>query len=128
MELNVILIMVIAILGYPIGRILAKISPEEMPTGKKYFHLIKSFMLAFILFFFLYYYQINIYLIVICSVIIFLLNLYVRINSLIFYPFFIVGLYLVQNNMFSLATISSLIFLFGLPAGSLGLKIKNKRK
>ncbi len=120
--------MVIAILGYPIGRILAKISPEEMPTGKKYFHLIKSFMLAFILFFFLYYYQINIYLIVICSVIIFLLNLYVRINSLIFYPFFIVGLYLVQNNMFSLATISSLIFLFGLPAGSLGLKIKNKRK
>ena len=126
MELNVILSIIIAFLGFPIGILLAKISPEEMKTGKKYFRLIESFLIAFIFFFFLQSYSINIFLTILLTPIIFLTLLYLRINVLIIYGLFVIMLYLGQNNLFYLAIISSLVFLFGLPAGSLKVKLLKK--
>ena len=128
MELNVICPIIIAFSGFPIGMLLAKISPEEMKTGQKYFNLIKSFLIAFTLFFFLQYYQINIIIVIVASIIIFLLNLYLRINVFIFYALFALILYFTQSNMFYFAIISSLIFLFGLPSGSLKIKLVKKFK
>ena len=46
--LQIILAVVIALLGYPIGLIIAKFTPEELRSGRKWFKLIIFFSLVLI--------------------------------------------------------------------------------
>ena len=127
MVLEQILTILIIFLGLIAGIILARLSPEEMKTGKRYFKLISLFVLVFILFFLFSYLKLNIYLSVLISVLLFLTLLYVKINSLIFYILFPIIIYFSKENIYLFAIECSLMFIFGLATGSSLPKIKNKK-
>jgi len=125
-----LLIPFIVFLGFPIGILLSKLSPEEMKTGKKYFHLIQNFILVFILFFIFNYYNINIFLIILTTIIIFSLSFYWEntYKSTIIYIILAIILYLSSKNTQLFAIESSLMFIFGIPTGSSYYKIKKPLK
>ena len=129
MELiNHILTIIIAFLGFPIGILLAKISPEEIKTGKKYFKIIQTILLVFILFFLLDFLKLNIFITIIITSFVFLLSFYwSRNKSFLFYLLFPLVIYFSKINLKLFALQASIIFVFGLATGSLVVKVKNKK-
>jgi len=125
-----LLIPLIVFLGFPIGIFLSKLSPEEMKTGKKYFHLIQNFLLVFILFFIFNYYNINILLIILTTIVIFSLSFYWEntYKSTIIYLILAIILFLSSKNTQLFEIESSLMFIFGIPTGSSYYKIKKPLK
>ena len=118
---------IIAFLGFPFGLFLSFVSPEEMKPGKKYFKLFQNLLLIFILFFVFDYYTIPLIISIILTVTAFLVVFYWqnKHKSLILYLILAVLLYLSSNNPSLFALESSLIFMYGLPAGSL---LQSKKK
>lgn len=129
MELiNYILTIIISFLGFPLGILLAKISPEEIKTGKKYFKIIQTTLLIFILFFLLDFFKLNLFITILVTSFVFLLSFYWSKNkSFLFYLLFPLVIYFSKINLKLFALQASLIFVFGLVTGSLSVKIKNKK-
>ena len=108
----------IALTGFVFGIILALIAPEETKPGEKYLLLGKHFLLALILIFSLYYRQ-EIYVILPIIIYLFLYIFLIRKlfwGDLVNYGFLIFIFFI---NLKNAIVISSLIFLYGLPAGTL---------
>ena len=127
MEFLQVLAPIIAFLGFPLGLFLSFVSPEEMKPGKKYFELIQNLLLVFILFFVFDYYTLPLIISIILTVTVFLVVFYWqnKHKSIILYLILAVLLYLSSNNPSLFALESSLIFMYGLPAGSL---LQSKKK
>jgi hypothetical protein len=111
--------------GFLFGLILSYIAPEELKPGKKYFLFIKR--LLFILIFFtvnFFFYQQNQYVYLVPFTIIALVLFVVELrNKSIYYEvpnyaIFVIPYFLI-NNPTSNILLTSLIFLYGLPAGTL---------
>jgi len=127
--------------GFLFGFILSLISPEELKPGKKYFLLIKKILfysiILFSFFLFIYfknYYFASIPLIYLILSLIIIRKQKIFLEEIFNYSFFIV-IYLLflavklQNNI--LIILPSLVFLYGLPSGTLArLRIieKHERK
>ena len=118
---------IIAFLGFPIGVFLSFLSPEEMNPGKKYFKLLQNILLVLILFFVFDYYAISLVISIILTVAVFLGVFYWqnKHKGIIIYLILAVLLYISSNDISLFAIESSLIFMYGLPAGSL-LRPKKK--
>ena len=127
MEFIQFLIPIIAFLGLPFGLFLSFISPEEMKPGKKYFELIQNLLLVFILFFVFDYYSISLIISLIITILVFLGVFYWqnKHKSIIIYLILAVFLYLSYKDISLFVLESSLIFMYGVPTGSL---IKCKKK
>lgn len=118
------LIILSSLTGFLFGMILSLIAPEELKPGKKYFLLIKR-ILFFLLFFTInfFFYQSNQYIYLVIFTI-FALNLFVielRNKSIYYeafnYAIFIIPYFLTSSSFHIL--LPSLLFLYGLPAGTL---------
>ena len=127
MEFIQFLAPIIAFLGFPIGLFLSFLSPEEMKPGKKYFKLLQNLLLVFILFFVFDYYAIPLLISIVLTVAVFLGVFYWqnKHKSVILYLILAVLIYLSSKDTSLFAIESSLIFIYGIPAGSL-LKFKKK--
>ena len=127
MELIQFLVPIIAFLGFPFGLFLSFLSPEEMKPGEKYFRLIQNLLLVFILFFILDYYSSPLIVSIMITTLFFLGVFYWRNKhkSITLYIILAVLLFLSSDNSSLFALESSLIFMYGLPSGSL---IKCKKK
>ena len=123
-----IIIILIIFLGFPLGILLARISPEEIKTGKRYFKVIQTILLVFILFFLLNYLNLNIiFSLLITLVTFFLLFYWPKEKSFLFYLFLPLIIYFSKNNFNLFALQSSLIFIFGIVTGSLFAQVKKKK-
>ena len=120
---------IIAYLGLLLGVILIKLAPEEQKPGKKYFILLKKILFFIIIISILFFYKLNIILITILIVFVLILILNRKINlekSPLVYLLLGIIFYL-SSKVFNLFVIESvLIFLFGIPASSLIIKLKEK--
>lgn len=127
--INQLFVLPLSLLGFLFGIILALIAPEELRPGKKYFLLIKKILFCFILLLplFLFIYLKNYYFVLIIIIYLVLYFLILRkkkfwLKEIFNYSFFIIT-YLVfiilnlKNNL--IIILPSLIFLYGLPAGTL---------
>ena len=108
----------IAFLGLIVGTILAKLSPEEMDTGKTYFPLLQKVILLSLLVFFVhalalpFLFRVPIYVFAIFYA-------FSMRSSIILYLFFGFVFFISSDSPTPFLTITSLIFLYGLPTGSL---------
>jgi hypothetical protein len=109
---------VIAFIGLIVGAILSFISPEEMPTGKKYFPLLQRLILIAILAFFINLLGLSLPLRIIAYVaaVAYILT---TTNTIAIYPLIAVLLFFSSSNPNSFFTLTLLTFLYGLPSGSL---------
>ena len=128
MTLNYLLAPIITFLGFPIGLLLSFVSPEEMKSGRKYFKLLQNLLLVFILFFVFDYYMLPLIISLIITISVFL-GIFCwqsKYKSIIIYIILAVLLYFSSANTSLFALESSLIFIYGIPTGSL-LKPKEKK-
>ena len=130
--LNYSLAAIISYLGLSIGLILAIIAKEELKAGKKYFILLQKAILLLIFIFLIYFLKFNLInlIIVLLFIFIYLIKYYwnKRINES-FYIYLILSIiFYISSKSLNLFIIeSSLIFLYGLPTGTL-LTTKNKKE
>ena len=115
----------VSLTGIIFGLLLAKIAPEEMEDGKKYFIFIKRLLFIIILVVVSYYFivvgmMIYFSLFLLLMIILFILELKLKNKKLEIsnYIIFIAPYFLINQRSFHL-TLASLIFLYGLPLGSL---------
>ncbi len=100
---------VIAVLGLAVGAVLAKVSPEEMKPGKKYFSFLRKLMLtAFLVVLALY--SNGMWQYILIGLVI---GFFIRLNYLYF------GLAMASASGNLLFLVAALIFLYGIPTGSL---------
>lgn len=128
--INYFLTNIAIFLGLIIGIILAYIAPEELKAGKKYFILLQNILLALILFLLLFFYKFNSRWSLVISLVLFL-SLYFYLNKnqkikYIDYAFLGIVFYLSSKNINLFLLESSLIFIYGLPTGSLLTNIKKR--
>ncbi|MBR9683265.1 hypothetical protein GOV03_01875 [Candidatus Woesearchaeota archaeon] len=118
--------------GFLVGLLLSFIAPEELKPGKKYFILIKRIL--FVMLFFtinLFLYQANQYFYLIPFTILALVLFVIELKNSSWhweglnYLIFIVPYFLNTDSTFRLV-LPSLLFLYGLPAGTL-FRIKRKK-
>jgi hypothetical protein len=121
MNLILFLIAIISFLGFPFGLLLSILSPEEMKSGKKYFELIQNLLLTFILFFIFDYYLFPLLLSIVLTITVFLSVFCWKSKNKgpFFYSSLAILLFLSSKNTALFAMESSLIFLYGIPTGSL---------
>lgn len=125
---NQLLILLISLTGILFGLILARIAPEELRPGKKYFSFLKRVIFVVIFFFGSYHLLEKLFVLIpflILMVIIFVIGLYSR-NSyleIINYSLFVVPYFFLTEPTAHLL-LASLIFLYGFPTGTLMGKIK----
>lgn len=119
---NYALLSLVSYIGLFCGALLVFIAPEEQKPGVKYFLLMQKIFLILIIILLLYKFSIiNLFL----AIVLFLFAISKRINNYFVYVLFAPLLYLsLPNKTYSLI-IASLIFLYGLPTGSLIVKTKN---
>ena len=122
-----LLVPIIIFLGFPLGLFLSFVSPEEMKSGKKYFKLLQNILLVLILFFVFDYYLLPLAISIFITVVVFLVLFYWqnKYKSIIIYMLLAVFIYLSSKHPSLFALESSLVFMYGLPAGSL---IKCRKK
>ncbi|MBI2128823.1 hypothetical protein HYU07_01155 [Candidatus Woesearchaeota archaeon] len=123
-------ILIVSFLGLIAGAVIANMAKEELKAGRRYFSLMQDFLAVLILFFIFEFYELNIFVIVPVLLAVFLLLFYFK-NSMkyadmVIYSIFAIIFYLSSKsiNLFSLE--ASLIFLYGLPSGSLITKERVK--
>lgn len=122
-----LLIIFISFLGLPFGLLLARISPEEIEKGKRYFRLIRSFAFVFIAFILFYSLDINLFVNMLITSLLFIFLIFYRIeNPIIFYAILPFSVFFSENTRI-FAIQSSLIWLFGMASGSFFAKVKNKK-
>lgn len=120
--LNYSLAAIISYMGLFIGFFLAIIAKEELREGKKYFIYLQKIILLLIFVFLLIYLRLNniLTVIVLIAILIPLLKTEKTLNtSPYIYPILAVILYLSSKTLNLFIIESSLIFLYGLPTGSL---------
>jgi len=129
--INYFIASLISFFGLILGMILIKIAPEEQKPGKKYFILLQNLFFTISIILFLYFLKINsgiIFLIAI-SLIIYLSKIkikdYFRKSEFLYFLLAII-FFLSSKNTSSFLTESVIIFLFGMPTGSLLFNKKNK--
>lgn len=136
--LTSILIGLIALLGIPSGIILALIAPEELKAGKVYFKTMSALIFILMSFLLIYYFfaqqqYLFLTLFVIVAVIFFVLKLRYDffwldwLNTLFFLSFYFLLALFFKSEMVYQLLLASLLFLSGLPTGSL-LKMNFQRK
>lgn len=122
--------MAVAFCGLIAGAIIASMAKEELKAGRKYFSLMQDFLVVLVLFFIMEFYKASIFIIMPVLLVVFLLIFYfknsVKYSDMAVYSMFAIIFYLSSQsiNLFSLE--ASLIFLYGLPSGSLISKEKVK--
>ncbi|MDO8741002.1 MAG: hypothetical protein Q7J54_05525 [Candidatus Woesearchaeota archaeon] len=122
--------MAVAFCGIIAGFIIANMAKEELKPGRKYFSLMQDFLIVLMLFFLLESYKLSIFIIAPVLLAVFLLLFYfknsIKNSNMIIHSLLAVIFYLSSKsiNLFSLE--ASLIFLYGLPTGSLISKEKIK--
>ncbi|MBW3001598.1 hypothetical protein KY338_00370 [Candidatus Woesearchaeota archaeon] len=123
--LNYALIVLVASLGLMSGRIIAWIAKEEIKPGKKYFIVLQKILFCFIVFLLMYSNKTNVHYTWVGALVLFVyLSWLKKIPTYIISAVLGTGMYLASlTDNFLL--ISGVIFLHGLPAGSL---MKNKKE
>ncbi len=127
--LNYSLTAIISYLGLLIGFLLAVIAKEELKPGKKYFIFLQTIILLLIFLFLLIFIKL-IYLLVLlilASIIIYCLKRNKEFNELPYIYIILSVIFFLSSKILNLFIIeSSLIFLYGLPTGSLLTKKSKK--
>lgn len=118
--LDYFLTLIICFLGLFIGAVLALMAKEELKAGKKYFVLMQQILIMLIVFFVLFGFDVNIY---VCALISFAALavyyfLYSRIKTQSIYILLTLAFFTSYLSEY-FTIIASLIFIFGLPAGSM---------
>jgi len=127
--INYSLTALISFFGLGVGIALAFIAPEEMKDGKKYFIHLQNVLLTLMFFAVLAFDNISIFLISLFSVIFFIFVYYLNRDSSIRYlDYAALGvLFFFSSSNLSLFLLNSaLIFLYGMPSGSLQIKVKKR--
>jgi len=115
---------VIAFSGVIAGAILAFNTKEEMPTAKKYFPLLQKILLIAMVAVLLNYFNISVVIkVIIYALVIFAVSKKQMLN---FYPVIAVLFFSLGQSSQSLFLISTLVFIYGFPTGSLYV-IRNKK-
>ena len=110
-----------SLLGVVAGFILAKIAPEELELGKKYFIYFQNLLYVLILFvilFFLYPSYIFMLVFFVSSVVLFFIKRKIIWIEILTYGFFFSSLFLIKQQSFY-PILASLLFIYGFPIGSL---------
>lgn len=116
-----IFIPIVAFLGLILGILLAKISPEEMKPGKKYFIIFRNVLLPIISIILFYFSNYNILFFIVGLII----GYFIKLDYFYFGLVLAFAFYVSKEILFILA---SLIFIYGLPTGTLlEKKIKPKQ-
>ncbi|MBS3098062.1 hypothetical protein J4209_04685 [Candidatus Woesearchaeota archaeon] len=113
-----------------LGFSLALAAKEELKPGKKYFVLSQNIILALILVFLLYFKKVSLILSIIIVIAVLLSLFYfdkIK-NKYTIYPLLGIIFYLSSKNINLFVIESALIFLYGLPTGTLLTNIKNKKQ
>lgn len=130
MQLQYLLILAVTFLGPFVGLLIGHMTKEELKDGRKYFNLMRFILvLALIIAFFFYFPQIPIPLLIFIIFLIIFINRKYQKDFLIYAIFGILFyLSLIKTELFLIT--SSIIFLYGLPSGSLFLErhIEEKNK
>jgi hypothetical protein len=120
-----ILPIIISLLGFPVGILLYLMTKEEFKPGKKYFIFIKeSLYLIFVLItatsLIMNKLMLQSIIVLISAIIIFLLYHKINHPGTVFFPYllYLTGYFLIIDSNLKLL-LSSIIFLYGLPAGTL---------
>lgn len=123
--LNYVLIAVVVSIGLISGKVLAWIAKEEIRSGKKYFIILQKALFCGAIILLMFLNKTNVHYIWIGALVIFVyLYYYKKISPEIVYAVLGLVFYLsVKTEYFLIA--SSLIFLYGLPSGTL---LKDKKK
>ena len=123
--LNYVLIATLVSTGLILGRVLANIAKEEIKPGKKYLIILQKLLFCSAIILLMYLNKTNVHYIWIGALVIFVyLYYYKKISPEIVYAVLGLVFYLsVKTEYFLIA--SSLIFLYGLPSGTL---LKDKKK
>ena len=130
--MNYALAALISFLGLPSGIFLAFAAKEELKIGKRYFLLMQNILLVLILFFLMEHLRADIYLTVLISITLLVLLFYFNNGEntkklpIAVYPALAVVFYLSSKNTNLFLLESALIFMYGLPAGSLVIDLKKK--
>ena len=123
MELiNYTLLTIVTYIGIFCGVVLSFISPEELKPGKRYF-LIMQKILLFLMSISLFYHITFINIILSLTIVLFAI---IQKNSFIAYLLFAIIIFINVQNIALVTIISVLIFLYGLPTGSLLSNTKKK--
>lgn len=122
--LNYSLTAVISYLGLFVGFILAIIAKEELKQGKKYFLFLQKVILLLIFIFLLLFIKLNyiLILLILVFVLIYILKNYLKkgFNELPYIYIILSTIFYISSKKLDLFVIeSSLIFLYGLPTGTL---------
>lgn len=118
--INYLLVSLVAFLGIFVGFFLALYTKEELKQGKKYFILLQKILLTLIFGFLLFFFQIQLNIILFISIIFLVFLLVTDSNQQL-------PIYIALGIIFSITscnhdiflTVSSLIFLYGIPTGTL---------
>ncbi len=127
--LNYFLISLVTYFGLLVGIILSFMAKEELKDGRKYFILLHNIILAFVLFFILEFFKVNVFLsLFLPLILIFILFYFNEIykKSYIVYVLFGIVFYFSSKNINLLLIISSLIFFYGFLISSLQINFKKK--
>ena len=117
--------LLISLLGLPCGIFLYLMTKEEFKDGKKYFILIKNILFFSLIFISIFFFvrerlMIQLIIILVLAIIIYFINQKIKNQYIIFLPYLLfIITYLLSNNLNFRLLIASLIFLFGLPTGTL---------
>lgn len=122
--LNYLLVLIGSFSGLFIGMLLGYLAKEELKPGKKYFIWLQNIILILAAILVLYAFQLHIILFILIGLVITLALIYFKPKAIIGYIILatLILLIIEKTNFFIL--ISSLIFLYGFPAGSLILTKK----
>lgn len=125
-DLNVILAFVAALLGFPAGIAVAYLAKEELRDARKYLMLMQHFLLAMAVMFLLYSFELHFAIVLAASLIAFFASMagYVAVKNwaclfAIDYAAYGIICFLSAGNLFILIVQLSILFLFGLSAGSM---------
>ncbi len=114
----------VAFSGVLVGAFLAMIAREEMPTGRKYFPVLKKVLLIAVAAVLLSHFSaLLIVKVVVYSALLFFLP---RRHMLNFYPLLAVAFFILGQESRELFVLSVLVFLYGFPTGSMYV-VRNKR-
>lgn len=119
---------IIAFSGIIMGIIIALITDEELKPGKKYFILLQKMILIVMIFSLLFFFELSLPLVIIASLIfaVFIHFYKEKIPSKLIFPFLAIIFTLSYGTEKLFLIESSLIFLYGLPTGSLAVYFKKK--
>jgi len=120
MEINYLLSVVVVFLALIIGIIIAKYTEEELKPGRKYFILLQKSFLFIIFLLLLYFFRLNWITILILSLLLIMFLPFINLRkNIIMYNLLAIILFISSFKEIYFIYISTLIFLYGLPTGTL---------